>query len=317
MVSIIVAVYNAEKYLSRCLESILSQTFKDIEVILVDDGSQDGSGEMCNEYAQKDNRVKVIHQPNGGVSSARQTGIENAVGEYTIHADPDDWMEKDYIETLYTTAKENDADVVISDYWFDDSDKKNYYSQQYKGQHPKDILKEILCTYNVCPTLWSILIRRTCYSTNHISFEPKEIIHGEDTLFICRVLLHAVHVVFVKKAFYHYNTTNTNSITNNISWKNLLSMKLMIREFEKDFDNLEYMHFYKLKKAYLLHAFFAKKFSLLIDFPDIHEILIKEGQPFKYSLPQSSCLAMALKGHARLAYLLFRILFTIHKITKK
>ena len=97
-ISVIVAVYKAEKYIHRCLDSILSQTLRDIQVVLVDDGSPDKSGEICDEYAQKDNRVFVIHKKNGGVSSARQIGLESATGEFVIHIDPDDWIEKDMFE---------------------------------------------------------------------------------------------------------------------------------------------------------------------------------------------------------------------------
>ena len=92
-ISVIVPVYNTAKYLHRCLDSILQQSFKDFEVLLVDDGSTDNSGEICDEYAAKDSRVRVFHKENGGVASAREIGIENAVGLYSIHVDSDDWTE--------------------------------------------------------------------------------------------------------------------------------------------------------------------------------------------------------------------------------
>lgn len=116
-VSIIVPIYNAEKYLQKCIDSVLSQTFKDWECILVDDGSPDRCGEICDEYAKNDNRFKVIHQVNGGVSSARQIGHDLANGEYTIHIDPDDWVEPTMIEELYSKARSEDSDMVICDYF--------------------------------------------------------------------------------------------------------------------------------------------------------------------------------------------------------
>ena len=106
IISIIIPVYKAEGHLHRCVDSILAQSFTDFELLLVDDGSPDGSGKICDEYAAKDSRVKVLHKQNGGVSSARQTGIENATGEYTIHADPDDWIEPTMLEELYNKATE-------------------------------------------------------------------------------------------------------------------------------------------------------------------------------------------------------------------
>ena len=105
-ISVIVPVYKAEAYLHRCVDSLLAQTFQDFEVLLVDDGSPDRSGEICDEYARKDSRVRVFHKENGGVSSARQYGMDHAQGEYTIHADPDDWVEPTMLEELYRKEKD-------------------------------------------------------------------------------------------------------------------------------------------------------------------------------------------------------------------
>ena len=116
-VSIIVPVYKAEAYLHRCVDSILAQTFTNWELLLIDDGSPDRSGAICDEYASKDARIRVFHKENGGVSSARQKGQDEAQGEYTIHADPDDWVEPTMLEELYKKAKEDDADMVICDYY--------------------------------------------------------------------------------------------------------------------------------------------------------------------------------------------------------
>ena len=115
VISIIVAVYKAESCLRRCVDSLLAQTFQDYEILLVDDGSPDRSGEICDEYARKDNRVRVFHKENGGVASARQCGMNNARGEYVIHADPDDWVEPNMLEELYGKAKEENADMIICD----------------------------------------------------------------------------------------------------------------------------------------------------------------------------------------------------------
>ena len=112
-ISIIVPVYNVEKYLRKCVDSILNQTFKDFELILVDDGSIDTSGKICDEYNLKDNRIKVIHKENGGLSSARNAGLDIAQGEYIGFVDSDDWIELDMYEELYKICKENDTDVGI------------------------------------------------------------------------------------------------------------------------------------------------------------------------------------------------------------
>ena len=112
-ISIIVPVYNVEKYLARCLDSIIDQTYTNIEIILVDDGSLDESGKICDEYAKKDKRIKVIHKQNGGLSSARNSGIEMASGKYVCFIDSDDYIEKDMIEYLYKGVKKYHADIVV------------------------------------------------------------------------------------------------------------------------------------------------------------------------------------------------------------
>lgn len=113
MVSVIVPVYNAEKYLSRCLESILSQTYKDLEIILVDDGSNDSSPRICDEYAVKDCRIKVIHQKNGGISNARNTGLKNATGEYIQLVDHDDVIHPQMVEILLALLNNGDFDFSM------------------------------------------------------------------------------------------------------------------------------------------------------------------------------------------------------------
>ena len=104
-VSVIVPIYNVEKYLDRCMQSVLNQTLKDIEIIMVDDGSPDNCPSMCDEYARKDNRIKVIHKKNGGLGFARNSGLEIATGEYVAFIDSDDFIDTSMYETLYNTAK--------------------------------------------------------------------------------------------------------------------------------------------------------------------------------------------------------------------
>lgn len=116
LISVIVPVYKVEKYLDRCLKTIVSQTYSNLEIILVDDGSPDKSGELCDYWANEDKRIKVIHKKNGGLSSARNAGIEVATGEYLFFVDSDDWISKDAISSLVTIATETGADIVSGSY---------------------------------------------------------------------------------------------------------------------------------------------------------------------------------------------------------
>ena len=120
LISVIVPVYNVEKYLSKCVESILAQTYKDLEIILVDDGSPDNCGAMCDEYAKRDSRVRVIHKENGGVSSARNLGIDAAHGEYICFVDSDDWIETDYFEEAVPLLEKKRPKCLLNNYVTDD-----------------------------------------------------------------------------------------------------------------------------------------------------------------------------------------------------
>ena len=113
-ISVIVPVYNVENYLTRCVDSILSQTYKNIEILLIDDGSTDASGDICNEYCREDSRVSVVHQRNGGLASARNAGIDISTGEYLTFIDSDDYVSSYYIENLVNAIKKFNADLSIS-----------------------------------------------------------------------------------------------------------------------------------------------------------------------------------------------------------
>ena len=112
LISVIVPIYNVEKYLERCVESIINQTYKNLEIILVDDGSPDNCPQMCDDYAKKDSRIKVVHKKNGGLSDARNAGMKVATGEYVSFIDSDDYISLDFYETLLETIVDNDSDIV-------------------------------------------------------------------------------------------------------------------------------------------------------------------------------------------------------------
>ena len=111
LISVIVPVYNVENYLKRCLDSIINQTYQNIEIILIDDGSTDNSGNLCEDYKKIDNRIKVVHKTNGGLSDARNTGIKKAKGKYITFVDSDDYVEYDYVEYLYNLIKKYDTNI--------------------------------------------------------------------------------------------------------------------------------------------------------------------------------------------------------------
>ena len=211
-ISIIVPIYKAEAYLHRCLDSILAQTFTDFEVLLVDDGSPDKSGEICDLYALRDSRVRVIHKDNGGVSSARQCGIDNALGEYIIHADPDDWIESNMLEDLYLKAVDEDADMVICDYFVNYiySNEEKYHNQTPTALNNETVLSDLF--QHLHGSCWNKLIRRKCFEIFHIKF-PEGISYCEDLYVHASLLLHPIKIAHLPKAYYHYvQDNNANSL---------------------------------------------------------------------------------------------------------
>lgn len=209
-ISVIVPVYKAEIYLHRCVDSLLAQTFQDFEILLVDDGSPDRSGEICDEYARKDKRVRVFHKGNGGVSSARQCGMDNAIGEYTIHVDSDDWVESTMLEELYKEAKEKNADMVICDFYYEFENGTKYAKQQPSLLEHKTVLRELfLRLHGSC---WNKLIKRDCYRIFEIQF-PLGLSFCEDLFVNMCLLSHEIKIEYLARAFYHYDLTiNTNSL---------------------------------------------------------------------------------------------------------
>ena len=211
-VSVIVPVYNAESFLSRCIESLLSQTLKDIEIILVDDGSTDSSKEVCERYAQEDNRIKVLSHPNAGVAATRKAGVEAATGTYSIHTDPDDWVEPTMLEELYSKAIQADADMVICDFMIDFADHSYIAAQKIRRYDSLYCLSRMMYG-KIHGSLCNKLIRTELYCKYGVLFFCG-INYCEDYLTCVQLFMNGVKVAYVPKPFYHYDqVVNNNSAT--------------------------------------------------------------------------------------------------------
>lgn len=159
LISIVVPVYNVENYLEKCVDSILKQTYKNLEIILIDDGSTDNSGKICDQYQLKDERIKVIHKKNGGLSDARNAGIENSVGDYICFIDSDDYVEKDMIYSLYSSIIKNDADIswcnLIREYENGKCAKETIYAEETILNKKEAYAKILLFNPSVCTKMFS------------------------------------------------------------------------------------------------------------------------------------------------------------------
>ncbi|MCQ2106153.1 MAG: glycosyltransferase family 2 protein [Fibrobacter sp.] len=232
LISVIVPVYNAEKTLHRCVDSLLEQTFKNFEVLLIDDGSADSSGTICDFYSGMDSRVRVIHKKNGGVSSARQIGVNAALGLYVIHADSDDWVEKDMLEILYQSATMNAADLVIADF------KKELNGNVSECIQPEcetsnELLHSLLENKSM-GALWNKLIKKDLY--RDVQFDL-DVFFCEDLLLLCKILKNKEpKISYIHKSCYHY-IMNRGSITNTMSKKTFENRFLFIQKLQQIFND--------------------------------------------------------------------------------
>ncbi len=218
-ISVIIPVYKCEKYLVQCIESVLSQTFQDFELILVDDGSPDSSPQICDEYAKKDARIQVIHKENGGVSSARNEGIKVAKGEYITFIDSDDYVDAEMVEHLYRYAKEHLTDIVVSglvmEKWSNGeiTEKSIYKIENSKLYNPKELLQEWGQEFpDICMCgPWCKLYKSEIIKNNKILFDTS-LNCGEDTYFNLDILAIAKKIYFCEEIFYHYRRDNADSL---------------------------------------------------------------------------------------------------------
>lgn len=227
-ISIIVPIYNMAKLMRKCIDSLLAQTFTDFELLLIDDGSQDGSPEICDEYANQDVRVRAFHKPNGGLSDARNYGLERAQGKYTIFADPDDWVDASGLDKLYLTAKRTNADITICDLYREDEYSRHYVKQQPSSLEHDVVLKELF--EHIGGFTVNKLIRRELYDKYNISY-PKGIYGCEDQYTIACLLKHNIKIAYIPVAFYHY-MYNPNSLTRHYDEKTYMMDVHILKMFE-------------------------------------------------------------------------------------
>lgn len=306
LLSIIIPIYNTEKYLPKCLNSILAQTYANWEAILIDDGSPDNCGKICDEYAAKDKRFKVIHQKNGGVSVARQTGLNNSIGDYIIHCDPDDWIEPTMLEEMLDHAISNNADMVICDYIIE-KDGEIEYSKQNLPEAPdaKEIISKII-NEQLHGSLCNKLVRREC--CHSLAFHPTNVYLAEDELFNIRLLAKNIKVTYLPKAFYHYKMDNISSASQSKNVKIISSRIITVKEYEKILDKKEYDDFFVIKKRIITTLFLSKNTKDIKDlFKETAARIIKQHNRYNPKLPLGYFIALALKGHPVLAYYLYQI----------
>lgn len=238
MISVIVPIFNAEKYLHRCIKRILAQDYTDYELLLIDDGSTDNSGTICDEYAIKDNRIRVFHKENGGVSSARNWGLDNAIGEYIMFVDSDDYMLPGMLEVMYSTLESKKSDLVIcgttetgGGYWRPIADV-NYSINQLK-----ESFVSLLHTELLSPP-WNKIYKKEIIRSNRFC---EDISFGEDLLFNIQYLEKCENISFIKESPFYHEKENENSLVVKFNRNRLLDIEkvwVVVDRFSEDKEGL-------------------------------------------------------------------------------
>ena len=279
MVSIIVPIYNIEGYIRECIDSILAQTYPDFELILVDDDSPDNCGRICDEYAEKDVRIKVIHKENGGLTSARNAGLSVAKGDWIMHVDGDDWIEPDMIESLIEAAKATEADLVFSDFIKYGPNAGNNQLPSWNSDKIDSMSRYIAY---VMTTIWGSIAKRSLY-IDHSLKSPEGISYCEDFHLIVRLCHYAKKIANVHRPFYHYRYRPT-SIMSNMSRKTESDEQWVYQDTIRFFkeqgvyeDYRKVMSWRTLKSAQ----------ELLLDPSEHHRFmeLFNDGKEFIFSCP--------------------------------
>ena len=267
-ISIIIAVYKCENYIEECARSLFEQTLNDIDYIFINDATPDNSiqtpNDIINKYPHRIPEIRIINlEKNGGVANARHIGVTLATGEYIIHADSDDWVDKDMYKLLYKKAKETDADIVGCNFRHDFSDTQYDFHQQYADTMEENIRR--LINGKIFPSLCTSLTRRSLIVDNNVSF-PVGLNMGEDLLFNLQLYLHANKIINMDWAPYHYRHTEDSSCVQR-SRKSIdsdITIAGLIENFMKE---------HGLYNKYAKDIEFRKFFSKL---PLIHDLDDKE-----------------------------------------
>ena len=238
LITIIVPVYNVEKYLEKCIKSIICQTYKNFELILIDDGSNDMSGEICDKYAKLDSRIKVFHTTNKGVSHARNIGLDNASGQYIGFVDSDDFIEPNMYEVLLKKIKEEDSKIIACGY---NVVSKKSIIHRTKNSDKKlnceEAIREIFYGNTIQGFLWNKLFKRSLFLSKRLD-ENMDIC--EDLYIVCNLIYEVNSISYVPECLYNYlmrENSATNDIKSMVSDENKLKEFVVLNKLKKDLKN--------------------------------------------------------------------------------
>ena len=243
LISIIIPVFNVEQYIERCIKSVIKQSYKNIEIIIINDGTQDSSGEICDKYAMKDCRIRLIHKENEGVSKSRNIGIGMATGKYITFIDSDDYVEKDYIKVLYELCNKNDADISICGVKdiediedIEDTEKIKKQSKSVKKTcNSKEAVKELLLEKYFTCVIWGKIYKKTLFKQEKFNEDIKI---AEDFDLLIRVMQKCKKIsinTFEKMYCYQIRKDSVTAQNYNKDFENEIKItERILKKFEKE-----------------------------------------------------------------------------------
>ncbi len=315
LISIIVPIYKVEKYLEECIESLIRQTYSNIEILLIVDGSPDNSAAICEKAAKKDSRIRYIYQENAGVSVARNNGIEKANGEYLLFVDGDDWCDDKLVELLWKNANTYHSDVSMCGYYqntAEKEEKKSFFEKDKVFKNDKlTLLKACFSTFGVP---WSKLYKKSFLLKHHLTFVPN-LKRMQDSIFNLNVFHHAEICSYIDQPLYHYRMFNE-SVTNKYSEKADEVAYAIIEEttkFIQTSKQLELDPYCQMRTIYLLNDIIKLKYlpqqAGLTSKQIKEEIKKKIKEPvFRKAIQKCPYRLLSLPNKVRLFFLRFHLI---------
>lgn len=260
-ISIIIPAYNVEKYIHQSVDSVLRQTYKNLEIIIVDDGSKDSTGKIADEYSKMDNRIKVIHQPNQGLPTARNVGMEIATGKYLMFLDSDDFFEDNSCELLYNEIKKHDADYVIGNYIHTTFDGVKWEKPLFDTD-TYDNFKLSIDDYQksffvMNSVVWNKIFKKSFIEKNHLRFIPRTI--AEDAIFTTYCYVHTDKGYYIKDVVYNYRQNQANaSISTNCNMDYFVNLNGAYKLIFENFNSTNTIGFYRFFYARIMPYLLCK-----------------------------------------------------------
>ena len=316
LVSVIVPIYNVEKYLDKCVESIVNQTYKNLEIILVDDGSPDSCPQICDKWAEKDNRIKVIHKENGGVSSARNAGLDIAKGDFICFIDSDDTALPNMIEMLIKSFEKYNCDLSVCNIQMVDENGNVVEFSDYESGVFYDKLVASYLQMNFARGPWNKLYLKNIIKENNILFD-ENLTFGEDDIFNYNYIKKCSCVCVIENALYSYLVTNPNSASYGLSYGYLNTWRIPKKFMELEFENSENYSIAATRYFSCLAVISAKLLTC-----NDKKLLKKYFPPILIEIKNNYSLLPKAKGLSKIKYLsiklirispsLFKIMFKLY-----